>query len=197
VKWQKLIVGGLAVALASAPAAAHSGTGLKGGFGSGFLHPLQGFDHLLAMVSVGIWGAFLGRPLIYALPVIFPGLMVVGAVLGMFSVPLPAIELGIAISVVILGACIALSVRAPIWVAIFIVAAFAVFHGYAHGKELPSAADPIGYSAGFVLATGLLHVAGICIGFLNERPGGRLITRTLGAAIGTVGLFFLYRAVAS
>lgn len=180
--------------LASAPAAAHIGTGLAGGLGSGFVHPLKGLDHLLAMVCVGIWGAFLERPLIYALPVVFPGFMVVGAVLGMFGAPLPSIELGIAVSVLTLGTCIGLSVRAPVWVAILIVGAFAVFHGYAHGKELPSAADPIGYSSGFVLATGLLHLAGIGIGFLNEWPHGRIVTRALGAAIGAAGLFFLLRA---
>ncbi len=180
--------------IASAPAAAHIGTGLAGGLGSGFVHPLKGFDHLLAMVCVGVWGAFLERPLIYALPVVFPGFMVVGAVLGMFGAPIPSVEVGIAISVLILGTCIGLSVRAPVWAATFIVGAFAVFHGYAHGKELPSAADPIGYSTGFVLATGLLHLAGICIGLLNKWPRGRAVTRALGAAIGAAGLFFLFRA---
>lgn len=185
----------LLAALVSAPVAAHSGTGLKGGLESGFLHPLQGFDHLLAMVCVGVWGAFLGPPLIYALPVVFPAFMVVGAVLGMFAVPLPSTEIGVAMSVVALGACIALSVRAPLWLAVVMVALFAVFHGYAHGNELPSAADPIGYSVGFVFATGLLHVAGICIGFLNERPGGKVVTRGLGAVIGVAGLLFLFRAI--
>jgi hydrogenase/urease accessory protein HupE len=93
------------------------------------------------MISVGLWGAFLGRPLIYALPVVFPVMMVMGAIMGMFVVPLPSVELGIALSVLMLGGCIALPVRAPVWSACVIVAIFAVFHGYAHGKELPSAAD--------------------------------------------------------
>jgi len=177
------------------PAAAHMGTGLPGGFVSGFRHPFSGIDHLLAMISVGLWGAFLGRPLIYALPVVFPAMMVVGAIMGMFVVPLPPVELGIALSVVVLGGCIALTLRAPVWAASIIVAVFAVFHGYAHGKELPSAADPISYSAGFVLATGLLHVAGICLGFLNDLPNGVVATRSLGAVIATVGIGLLYRAI--
>ena len=181
--------------LLSNPAAAHMGTGLPGGFVSGFRHPFSGIDHLLAMISVGLWGAFLGRPLIYALPVVFPAMMVVGAVLGMFVVPLPPVELGIALSVVVLGGCIALSVRAPVWAASIIVAVFAVFHGYAHGKELPSAADPVSYSAGFVLATGLLHVAGICLGFLKDLPNGVVATRSMGAVIATVGIGLLYRAI--
>jgi urease accessory protein len=176
-------------------ASAHMGTGLPGGFASGFMHPLSGFDHLLAMVSVGVWGAFLGRPLIYVLPVVFPAMMVVGAIMGMFVAHVPPVELVIALSVLVLGACIALSIKAPIWAATLVVAVFAVFHGYAHGKELPSAADPISYSAGFVLVTGMLHVSGICFGTLNDRPHGIVATRSLGGAIAVVGAWFLYRAI--
>jgi len=180
--------------LVSTPALAHMGTGLPGGFVSGFKHPFSGFDHLLAMLSVGLWGAFLGRPLIYALPVVFPAMMVAGAMIGMFAVPVPPVEVGIALSVLVLGGCIALPVRASVWAATLIVAVFAVFHGYAHGKELPSAADPIGYSAGFVLATGLLHVWGIGLGFLNHLQHGVFATRSIGGIIAVTGLWFLYRA---
>jgi urease accessory protein len=189
-----VVAAGLGSLLAD-PAAAHMGTGLPGGFVSGFRHPFSGIDHLLAMVSVGLWGAFLGRPLIYVLPVVFPAMMVVGAIMGMFVVPLPPVEVGIALSVLVLGACIALSVRAPIWAASVIVAVFAVFHGYAHGKELPSAADPVSYSAGFVLATGLLHVLGICLGLLNNLPNGLVATRGMGVVIALAGAWFFYRAV--
>jgi urease accessory protein len=175
-------------------AEAHMGTGLAGGFGSGFRHPLTGGDHLLAMFSVGLWGAFLGRPLIFVLPVIFPAVMVAGAVMGMLGMPLPPVETGIALSVIVLGGCIALSLKAPSWVASLIVAIFAIFHGYAHGKELPSAADPIGYSLGFVLATGSLHVLGIGIGFLNHRPHGVRVTRGLGVLIAGAGIWFLNKA---
>jgi urease accessory protein len=188
--------GAVGLAFATA-AAAHIGTGLPGGFTSGFRHPLSGPDHLLAMVAVGLWGAFLGRPLIYALPVIFPGMMVVGAVLGMTETPLPSVELGIALSVLVLGGCIAGAVRAPVWAAVLIVAVFAVFHGYAHGRELPSAADPVGYSLGFVLATGLLHVLGIGLGALGDRPAGAAAIRGLGGLIALTGSWFLYGVVTS
>ncbi len=185
----------LAVGCAATSAAAHTGTGLAGGFQSGFLHPLSGFDHLLAMVSVGLWGAFLGRPLIVALPVIFPTVMAVGGILGIAGVRLPPVEIGIAVSVLVLGAMIAGKVRAPVWLASLIVAVFAIFHGYAHGKELPSAADPVGYSAGFVLATGLLHVVGIGIGLIADRPGGAAVVRGLGGLVMVAGAWFLWAAL--
>jgi urease accessory protein len=183
------------ITLLGGQADAHTGTGLPGGFASGFKHPFSGLDHLLAMVSVGLWGAFLGRPLIYLLPVIFPAVMAGGAVVAMVGLRLPPVEIGIALSVLVLGACIAFAVKAPVWVASLIVATFALFHGYAHGIELPSAADPVGYSVGFVLATGLLHVLGIGIGTLNARPGGLVMTRSAGGIIAIMGVWFLYKAV--
>jgi urease accessory protein len=181
----------------SSTAMAHTGTGLAGGFAPGFMHPFTGLDHLLAMICVGLWGAFLGPPLIQVLPVIFPVMMVGGAALGMLGIPMPPVEIGVALSVLVLGACIALAVEAPVWAASLIVAAFAVFHGYAHGKELPSAADPIGYSAGFTLATGLLHVVGIGIGCLRDRPGGAVAIRALGAVIGGTGAWFVFQVLGS
>ena len=181
--------------LVAGPALAHTGTGLPGGFLSGLLHPISGLDHLLAMVSVGIWGAFLGRPLVYALPVIFPTVMAFGAALGMANTPLPPVELGIAVSVLVLGALIAGGIRLPVWAACLVVGVFAIFHGYAHGKELPSAADPIGYSVGFMLTTGSLHVAGIGVGSLLRWPWGRLALRGLGGAIAACGLMFLVAVV--
>ena len=186
---------GVSAWLLAGPALAHSGTGLPGGFVSGFLHPLSGFDHMLAMISVGLWGAFLGRPLVVALPVIFPTVMALGGAMGMAHVALPPVEVGIAVSVLVMGAVIALAYRAPVWIACLIVAVFAIFHGYAHGNELPSAADPVGYSVGFVLATGLLHVLGIGLGLLNERPGGVKVTRGLGAGVALCGCWFMYRAL--
>ena len=177
------------------PASAHEGTGLPGGVVSGFMHPLSGLDHLLAMVSVGIWGAFLGRPLVYVLPVVFPAMMVIGAIMGMFGVPLPPVEPAIAVSVLVLGGCIALAVKAPIWAASLLAGLFAMFHGYAHGQELPSAADPLPYAAGFVLVTGMLHVAGIGLGTLNNLPRGIVVTRSLGSLIAVIGACFLYRAI--
>ena len=191
----KLVVAGLVVLTAWSPASAHSGAGLAGGFTSGFLHPLRGFDHVLAMVAVGLWGAYLGRPLIVALPVIFPTMMAVGGVLGMANVPLPPVELGIAVSVIVLGLAIAGAVRAPVWLACCVVGVFAIFHGYAHGKQLPSAADPVAYSGGFVLATGLLHVAGIGLGLLKEFPAGQVATRLMGGMAAIAGGYFLFHAV--
>ncbi|QWF19551.1 HupE/UreJ family protein [Lysobacter capsici] len=185
----------LSLSLFAGDAAAHSGTGLAGGFASGFAHPFGGGDHLLAMVCVGIWGALLGPPLRYALPVVFPLLMVAGAVAGMFALPMPPVEFGIALSVLVLGGCIATAWRAPPWLAIAIVSLFAVFHGYAHGRELPSAADPVGYSLGFVFATGLLHVLGIGLGEGALRKGHVWLIRALGAAIGLVGAFYLWSAI--
>lgn len=176
-------------------ARAHTGTGLAGGFAAGFAHPFSGADHLLAMVSVGLWGATLGRPLVQLLPMVFPAMMVAGAVLGMLAVPLPPVEIAIALSVLVLGACIACAWKAPVGMAVAVVALFAVFHGYAHGRELPSAADPVGYSTGFVLATGALHAVGIALGLLQARPGGAHVTRGLGVMIGLAGCWFLARAV--
>lgn len=185
----------LALAVAT-PALAHGDEGLAGGFLTGFLHPLSGPDHLLAMVAVGLWGAFLGRPLLVLLPMLFPAVMAIGGAIGMAGVPFPPVELGIALSVLVLGGAIALGWRAPVAVAAILVTLFALFHGYAHGNELPSIADPIAYSVGFVVATGLLHVAGILLGFLNARAAGVKATRAIGALIALSGVYFLYRAVA-
>jgi urease accessory protein len=184
---------GLAAVLLLLPQAAqaHSSKNLAGGFLAGFVHPFTGVDHLLAMVSVGLWGAFLGRPLIAALPVIFPAVMALGALLAMTGAPQPPLELGIALSVLVLGVAIAAAWRAPVWLACLIVAVFAVFHGFAHGTEIPSLADPIAYSTGFMLATGSLHLAGIGLGTINSVRGGAVITRGIGAAVALAGLYFL------
>ncbi len=161
----------------------------------GFVHPLSGPDHLLAMVAVGLWGAFLGRPLIYLLPVVFPTVMAVGGILGMAQVPFPPVEVGIAFSVLVLGAAILAKWRAPVWLAVGIVAVFGLFHGYAHGLELPSMADPIAFSLGFVIATGLLHLAGIALGILKSRPKGEIILRAMGGFIVLAGLWFMLFAL--
>ena len=190
-----VIAAAVTVMAFACPAEAHVGTGLAGGFVSGFLHPLTGWDHLLAMVSVGLWGAILGRPLIVALPVIFPTMMVVGAFMAMLHVPMPPVEIGIALSVLGLGGVIAFEYKAPVWLACVLVGMFAIFHGYAHGRELPSAADPVGYSTGFVLSTGLLHVCGIVIGLIHAHPRGKMVVKGLGALIALAGCVFFYQAV--
>lgn len=184
----------LAAILSASTAQAHTGEGVAGGLASGFLHPLFGWDHVVAMVAVGLWGAVLGAPALWLLPVVFPVVMALGAALGVAGVPLPAVEVGIALSGVVLGLLVAFAVRAPLWVAALIVGAFAVFHGHAHGTELPVAADPIAYAVGFVIATGLLHLAGIAIGLLWTRPQGALAVRGAGLIVAVVGAMFLVGA---
>lgn len=170
---------------------AHSDEGAGGGFISGFTHPLFGWDHVAAMVAVGIWGAFLGRPAIWILPVVFPLVMAFGGVLGIFGVPVPAIETGIAVSSIVIGLMIVLAMRAPLWVAAVIVGIFAIFHGHAHGTELPGSVSPLAYSIGFVISTGLLHVAGIAFGELMRLPKGEWIVRAGGGVIALAGVGFL------
>jgi urease accessory protein len=125
------------------------------------------------------------------LPIVFPMVMAIGGALGVAGVPLPAVETGIATSAVVLGLMVALAARPPLWVAALIVAVFAIFHGYAHGAELPEAANPLAYSLGFVIATGLLHLSGIAFGLLARWPAGRLAVRTGGGLIALAGVGFL------
>ena len=173
------------------PAFAHTGTGAAFGFLSGFLHPITGPDHLVAMVAVGLWGAQLGNPAIWVLPITFPLVMALGGVVGVSGFELPLAEEVVGFSGIALGLVVAARAKPPLWVAAVLVGLFAVFHGYAHGKELPEAADPIGYGVGFVTATGLLHLTGILIGTLIRWPSGEKLVRVCGAAIGCVGAFFL------
>jgi urease accessory protein len=182
----------LPLLLIAAQAGAHTGEGINTGFASGFWHPILGWDHVVAMVAVGLWGAFLGTPSVWVLPVVFPLVMAFGGALGVLGVPLPAVEAGIALSGVILGLVVVFAVRAPIWVAGVIVGVFAIFHGHAHGTELPEAFSPYGYAAGFVVGTGLLHLAGIALGLLTRSEAGRLAVRGAGGAIALVGAAFLF-----
>lgn len=182
----------------AAPAFAHTdATSLQGGFMSGFMHPISGLDHVVAMVAVGLWGAFLGRPAIWILPVIFPLVMAFGGALGVAGVPIPYVETGVALSGVVLGLAVLLAVRPPMWVAAVVVGIFAIFHGYAHGVELPNAVNPLIYSIGFVIATGLLHLTGIAIGELKRLPLGELVVRTGGAIISLIGLGFLTHVISA
>src|SRR2546427_767423 len=172
----------LALVLVGSPALAHTGS-VAGGFLGGFAHPVLGPDHVVAMVAVGLWGAFLGAPAIWLLPVVFPLVMAFGGVVGILGVPIPAVEIGIATSAVVLGLMVALAARPPLWVAAVLVGAFAIFHGHAHGAELPPGADAVAYSVGFVVATGLLHLTGIAFGLSIRWPAGRIALRPAGGAI--------------
>jgi urease accessory protein len=180
----------LLIVAAFSPASAHTGS-MSGGFVGGFAHPLFGPDHVVAMVAVGLWGVLLGAPAIWLLPVVFPLVMAMGGVIGILGVPLPGVEIGIAISAIVLGAMVALAVRPALWVAAVLVGAFAIFHGHAHGAELPPGADAVAYSLGFVIATGLLHLAGIGFGTLARWPAGRIAVRAVGGAIALAGVAFL------
>jgi len=168
---------------------------LSGGFMSGFMHPLTGLDHVVAMVAVGLWGAFLGKPAIWILPIVFPLVMAFGGALGVAGVPIPYIETGIALSGLLLGLAVAFAMRPPIWVAAVIVGAFAIFHGHAHGAELPKATNPLVFSIGFVIGTGLLHLAGIAIGELTRWSWGIYVVRAGGGVIALIGLGFLTGAL--
>jgi urease accessory protein len=179
------------------PVSAHIIAGAQGGFGSGFAHPLTGTDHFLAMFAVGLWGAQMGGRPVWTLPVTFPLIMVFGGILGMISIPLGGIEIGIAISILALGLAIAFAWRPAEWISLILIAFFALCHGYAHGVELPLSADPADYAVGFVLATGMIHLLGIGVGLgLNKPLGGRL-SRGLGALIALGGVYFLVPALSA
>jgi len=173
------------------PALAHTGEGYGGGFIAGFSHPILGWDHVAAMVAVGLWGAFLGLPAIWILPVVFPLVMAFGAVAGIVGLDVPAVETGIALSAVVLGLMILFAARPHIWVAAIIVGTFAIFHGYAHGTELPSTVNAFAFAIGFVIATGLLHLLGIAVGLLVKWPSGRVAVRATGGLISLAGVAFL------
>jgi urease accessory protein len=179
----------------ASPAFAHEKAGVAGGLLSGLLHPLTGIDHLIAMVAVGLWGAQLGAPAIWLLPITFPLVMAMGGVLGVLHAPLPAPEIAIALSALILGAAVATRFRAPLAACAVVVGLFAIFHGHAHGVELPSAANPLAYGVGFVTATGLLHLCGILIGAVARWPLGARVIQALGAAIAALGCYFLALSV--
>lgn len=184
-----------AVALLTSPLLAHSETGQAAGFLSGLHHPISGLDHVVAMVAVGLWGAQLGAPAIWALPVTFPMVMAFGGMLGLLGVPVPLPEVGVALSGVLLGAMVLFETRPPLGWAAMLVGFFAVFHGYAHGVELPEGQSGLFYSFGFVVSTGSLHAAGIVIGLVHRWPAGQRVLRALGGLVALVGLFFLWQAL--
>lgn len=184
-----------ALLVACGPALAHVQKGQAAGFVTGLLHPVSGLDHVVAMIAVGLWGAQLGRPAIWVLPVTFPLVMAMGGFLGLVGVPLPGMEVGIALSALALGLAVAAAWRPPLWVAAFMVGFFAIFHGYAHGTELPAGQSGLTYSLGFVMATGCLHAIGIAIGVVHRWPAGRVVLRSLGALVAAAGVYFLTAAV--
>lgn len=184
---------GLALLLmvAASPAFAHAGHATAGGVVSGLFHPLLGIDHLLAMVALGVWSVVLGGRSVFALPAIFVAMLAAGAALSLVGVGLPAVEPTIAASAVALGAALAFRARPPLWSACLLVGAFAMFHGHAHGTELPDAANPYTYVLGFTLASAILHLIGVAAGLAARGRAGMLAVRTSGAATAAVGLGFI------
>ena len=174
---------------------AHPRGGEATGFVAGLSHPVSGLDHVLAMIAVGLWGAQLGPPAVWLLPVTFPMVMAFGGTLGLVGVKLPGIEVGIALSAIGLGAAVLFEARPKLWIAAVLVGFFAIFHGYAHGTELPAGANGVLYSIGFVIATGLLHATGIGIGLIHRWPAGQKVLRIAGAVVALAGLVFFWQAL--
>jgi urease accessory protein len=182
-------------AVIASPVAAHENQVIRlGSFWGGAMHPALGLDHLLAMVSVGILSVQIGGRAIFTVPATFVCVMAVGGLVGFSTaaIPLPLVELGISLSVLFLGAALALETRLPVLVAMAFVGIFATFHGYAHGVEIPQIAQPAEYAAGFLLGTAVIHVFGVLIGEVaRQYQGGPRVLRAAGAAISVSGALFL------
>ena len=189
----RVLLGALAALLVAVPAWAHTPGLMRGDFTEGLLHPLTGVDHVLAMVSVGIWAALLGGRRVWQLPLAFLGVMAIGGVLGFSGLPMFAVEQMIALSVLVLGLVIAVSARLPQVLSFALVAAFALFHGHAHGTELAAGASPVLYSLGFLAATALLHGLGIGFGLSLGRRS-TWVYRLAGSAICLAGIVLLVQA---
>lgn len=181
--------------LVPASAFAHVKGGEVLGLFSGIKHPISGLDHVLAMIAVGLWGAQLGAPAVWLLPVTFPMVMAFGGLLGIMGVKLPGIEIGIAASAIALGFAVFQEARPKLWVAGMMVGFFAIFHGHAHGAELPPGGNGLLYSIGFVVMTGCLHATGIALGLVHRWSAGRAALRAAGACVSLAGIFFLWRAL--
>jgi urease accessory protein len=189
-------VGALALLASVMPAMAHVEQGQGQGLLTGMRHPISALDHVLAMVSVGLWGAQLGPPAVWLLPVTFPVVMAMGGFLALVEIHVPGVEVGIALSVLLLGLMVAFEGKPALVAAAALVGAFAVFHGHAHGTELPQGQSGLVYSLGFVIATGALHGMGIAMGVLHRWPLGRVTLRVAGVVVAFAGSAFLWRALA-
>lgn len=181
--------------LAPASAFAHVKGGEVLSLLSGIKHPISGLDHVLAMIAVGLWGAQLGAPAVWLLPVTFPMVMAFGGLLGIMGVKLPGIEIGIAASAIALGFAVFQEARPKLWIAGMMVGFFAIFHGHAHGAELPPGGNGLLHSIGFVVMTGCLHATGIALGLVHRWSAGRAALRAAGACVSLAGIFFLWRAL--
>jgi len=179
---------------ASSAAHAHTGVGATHGFAHGFLHPISGIDHVLVMVAVGLIAAHLGSRALWAVPLSFAAMMIVGGAAGMAGMVLPFVEIGIGLSVVILGAAVAFGLHLPTVAAMAMVGLFAIFHGHAHGAEIPESTSGFEYALGFVTATATLHACGIGLGLLLGRLGeaqGSRVSQVAGGAMALAGVAIL------
>ena len=172
-------------------ALAHVRQGQTQGLLTGLAHPLSGLDHMLAMIAVGLWGAQLGSPALWLLPVTFPLVMSIGGFLAQVGVHVPGVEIGVALSALLLGLMVAFEAKPNLPLAAALVAVFAIFHGHAHGTELPPEQSGLTYSIGFVISTGCLHLAGITMGLAYKWRAGQLAIRLIGAAVAVGGAIFL------
>jgi urease accessory protein len=188
----KIILGLLIIILSPSISNAHILQG-EGGFLSGLTHPVLGFDHFLAMLSVGILSAQMGGRSIWTVPATFVSVMAIGAFIGVRGFGIPGVEYGIALSVLILGFSLAMEKKLlPLW-AMLCVSFFAIFHGHAHGTEMPKIVDPMVYALGFLLGTACIHVCGVLVGIVANRTAkGAEILRFVGAGISGVGVHILY-----
>lgn len=178
-----------AICLLPISAIAHTGVGAMAGFASGFSHPFGGADHMLAMVAVGIWAAQLGCRAMWAVPGAFVAAMMLGGVLDATGIPVPYIEQGILVSVLALGALIAGAIRFHLAVCAIVVGIFAMFHGHAHGAEMPLTSGAASYCWGFVMATALLHGTGMAAGAALRKFSIEKLVRLAGVAIALGGAF--------
>jgi urease accessory protein len=186
------------VVLTPAVAFAHTGVGDASGFVHGFGHPISGLDHILAMLMVGVFAWQLGGRAVWLVPVTFVGVMAASGTLGIAGIEVPFVETGIAFSVVVLGAIVAFDVKAPAITAMGVVGLFAIFHGHAHGAEIPEDAAGVAYAAGFMIATALLHLCGISAGFLMGKAGehyGSAVVRLAGGLATVAGVALLVGAL--
>jgi urease accessory protein len=184
----------LLVTLTPSLALAHVGVDKTSGVAHGFMHPVSGFDHILAMVAVGLFAAHLGGRALWLVPLSFVAMMAFGGVLGMAGIGLAYVEIAIGLSVVVLGIIVATRVNPPVAIAMALVGFFAIFHGHAHSAEMPETASGLAYGVGFILATALLHAVGIGVGILIGRAGqrySRTISQIAGGAMALAGIAIL------
>jgi urease accessory protein len=180
----------LAIALAPAAAMAHVGTATTGGFAAGFTHTLGGADHLLAMLGIGLWAAFMGGRSLWAVPAAFLLTMLAGGVLAIAGLALPMVEAGILASLLIVGLLVAGTLRLPLFASMSIAAGVALLHGHAHGTEMPLALNAASYGLGFTLSAALLLAVGAAAGLALKAFSATTAYRVAGAAIAAAGLGF-------